>query len=159
MLNFKIKNMKALLIFLSTIFSFVYNAKAQAPDPVKWSATYQKTNAKEGFIIVKATIEKNWHTYSQRPTDAGPIPTSFTFSPSKGYELDGKTEEEGAHEEFVKAFDAKIFVFTGEAQFKQKINLKSKGSQKVNLKVEYMCCDDMMCLPPKTIELTVLLSS
>jgi DsbC/DsbD-like thiol-disulfide interchange protein len=147
--------MKTLLILLSTFLCSIGMLQAQAPSPVKWSASYEKVNDKEGFIHIKADIDKGWHTYSQRPTDAGPIPSSFTFTPSKGYELIGKTEEEGAHEEFVKAFDAKIFVFTGTALFKQKINLKSKGKQTIALKVEYMCCDDMMCLPPKTLELSV----
>lgn len=147
--------MRTLTAILITIISFFNGLYAQAINPVKWSATFEKMNEKEGYIQIKADIDKGWHTYSQRPTDAGPIPTSFTFTPSKGYDLIGKTEEDGAHEEFVKAFDAKIFVFTGVAMFKQQIKLNAKGKQSIPLKVEYMCCDDMMCLPPKTVDITV----
>jgi hypothetical protein len=147
--------MKSLVILLITIFSSFSSIHAQLPNPVKWSATFEKLNDEEGYIHIRAEIEKGWHTYSQRPTDVGPIPTSFTFAPSKDYELIGKTEENGAHEEFVKAFDAKIFVFTGIALFRQKIKLNSKGKMSIPFKVEFMCCDDMMCLPPKTLDMTV----
>jgi hypothetical protein len=83
------------------------------------------------------------------------LPTSFAFTKSAQYELLGKTEESEAHEEFVKAFEAKIFVFTGKAEFRQKIRHQGKGPLTVSFQVEYMCCNDMMCLPPKTVDLSV----
>ncbi len=145
--------MKNILLSLFSLFLFA-EAKSQAQNPVKWTATYKSISATEGEISINATIDNGWHTYSQRHTDAGPIPTSFKYTPTKDYELVGKTEESNAHEEFVKAFDAKIFVFTGKAEFKQKVKVKTKGAS-ITFKVEYMCCNDMMCLPPKTIDLTV----
>jgi thiol:disulfide interchange protein DsbD len=143
------KNLILLLFFIST------TAFTQVPNPVLWTATYKAINANEGEIIIQAAIEKGWHTYSQRPTEAGPIPTSFIFKSMPNYQLNDKTIETDAHEEFVKAFDAKIFVFTTKAEFKQKIKLKVKSGFTIPLKIEYMCCNDMMCLPPKTIELLV----
>lgn len=128
---------------------------SQAQDPVKWTVSYHPVSASEGEIVIHAAIDKGWHTYSQRPTDAGPIPTSFTFTPSKNYDTVGSVTESEAHEEFVPAFDAKIFVFTGKAEFRQKISIKAKPGFPVAVKVEYMTCNDMMCLPPKTAELTV----
>ena len=127
----------------------------QELNPVKWTAAYKAGSGKEGDIVITATIEKGWHTYSQRPTDAGPIPTTFTFTPSKGYSLDGKTTESDAHEEFVPAFDAKIFVFTGKAEFRQHVKLASGRPVNIPVKIEYMSCNDMMCLPPKTVSLMV----
>jgi len=141
-----------LLLFLS--FFIISTAKAQSPNPVKWTAVYKSISATEGEIIITAVLDKGWHTYSQRPTDAGPIPTSFSFTPSKDYSIVGKTEEGNAHEEFVKAFEAKVFVFNDKAEFKQKVKIIKKGAA-IAFKVDYMCCNDMMCLPPKTIELSV----
>ena len=123
--------------------------------PVKWITNYQASNANEGEIVITANIDKNWHIYSQRPTDAGPISTSFSFTPSKQYTLVGKTEELNAHEEFDKAFDAKIFVFNDKAEFRQKIKLTGKAGFVIPFKVEFMSCNDKMCLPPKTIDLSV----
>src|SRR3954469_18295436 len=108
-------------------FFLSLNSFAQTHNPVTWQASYKPITATEGEIIISAKIDKAWHTYSQRASTDGPIPTSFTFTPSKKYDLAGKTEESDAHEEFVKAFEANIFVFTDNAEFKQKIKLKDKG--------------------------------
>ncbi len=148
--------MKSLLTLVFAIISFQFSVFAQAQNPVKWSAQYKSINDQEGEVIITAEIDKGWHTYSQRPTDAGPIPTSITFTADKKVELVGKVSESEAHEEFVKAFEAKIFVFTEKAEFKQKVKLKSKSPLTINFKVEYMCCNDLMCLPPKTIDLSVV---
>lgn len=146
--------MKKILIILSAIIcSGLLNA--QAPNPVTWSAIYKAINASEGEIIIQAKIEKGWHTYSQRPTDAGPIPTSFKFKSLSNYQLIDKTKEINAHEEFVKAFDAKIYVFTDKAEFIQKIKLTGKAGFILPIMIEFMSCNDMMCLPPKTLELQV----
>jgi hypothetical protein len=136
--------------FLSS--AFIYG---QQEVPVTWNAAYKAISEKDGEIILSATIAQGWHTYSQRPTDAGPIPTSFSYTPMKSYKLDGKTVESDAHEEFVPAFDAKIFVFTGKAEFRQKLKLNGKAGFILPVKIEYMCCNDRMCLPPKVAELKV----
>ncbi|MCW3076941.1 MAG: hypothetical protein JWO32_1550 [Bacteroidetes bacterium] len=146
--------MKNLILILSFVFAFT-GLQSQTQNPVSWHATYKSISKTEGEIIITALIENGWHTYSQRDTKAGPIPTSFKFIPSKQYSLIGKTEESNAHEEYVKAFEAKILVFTAKAEFKQKIKLTGKDIPVVNFKIEYMCCNDMMCLPPKTIDLSV----
>lgn len=140
------------VLFLSLLVRF---SCAQAQDPVTWSATYHRIGDKEGEIVIAGALQKGWHTYSMRPTDAGPIPTSFTLSPSKDYSLAGKPAESGATEEFDKAFDAKLFVFHEKAELRQKIRLKGTAAFSLTVKVEYMSCNDMMCLPPKTATLQV----
>lgn len=144
------------LITLCLCFVAALGLKSQnQQNPVQWFASYKAISATEGEIVINALIDKGWHTYSQRPTDAGPIPTAFAFTNQGNYELVGKTQESDAHEEFVKAFDAKIFVFTNKAEFRQKIKLVGKSGFIIPFKVEFMCCNDNMCLPPKTIDLSV----
>jgi thiol:disulfide interchange protein DsbD len=146
--------MKNIITFCISLFTFL-SIQAQVQNPVKWVASYKSISATEGEIVISATIDKGWHTYSQKPTTDGPIPTSFNFTPSKQYQLIGKTEENQAHEEFQEAFGAKVFLFSDKAEFKQKIKITSKSGFAIPFKVEYMCCDDKMCLPPKTIDLNV----
>lgn len=136
-----------------SLFSFL--ALNAQQNPAVWSATYKSISATEGEIIIVAMLEKGWHTYSQRPTDAGPINTNITFPKSKDYTLVGKAEEAGAVEEFEKAFDAKVYSFSNKAEFHQKIKLNSKAGFSIPFKLEYICCNDNMCLPPKTIDLNV----
>lgn len=146
-------NLKSLIVLLSFLGPFL--GFSQTLNPVKWQAQYSDLPNNEGEITVTATIDKNWHIYSQKATDAGPIPTSFVFSPAKDFQLIGKPVEENAKEEYVKAFEAKVFVFEGKAVFKQKIkrtNLKAFSSL---VKLEYMTCNDMQCLPPKNVELSI----
>lgn len=147
--------MRALSIILILFFSPLFNL-GQSQNPVKWAVSYANINETEGVINITATIDPEWHIYSQRPTEAGPIPTSFTFTPVGNFEIKDKAEEENAKEEFVKAFEAKVFVFTGKAVFKQKIKRLNKGKFNTVVTLEYMTCNNMMCLPPKTIELPLV---
>lgn len=138
---------------LLILFCFCINAQDQ--NPITWMANYKAINSSEGIIVITANITKNWHMFSQKPTDAGPVPTSFIFQPSKQYQLMGITEEIGAKEEFIKEFDATLFLFTSKAEFSQKVKLMSKSGFNIKFKGEYMCCNDQMCLPPKLIELSI----
>jgi hypothetical protein len=153
--NFQLSRMsKNIFTTLFIAFSF-FKGISQTQNPVTWKAEYKSVSATEGEILVTATIEKGWHTYSQKATEAGPIPTSFKFTTSKQFTLIGKTEESNAHEEYVKAFEAKIFVFHDKAEFKQKIKRVDKNSFTIPFKIEFMSCNDAMCLPPKTIDISV----
>ena len=139
--------------WLLILFSFYI--KAQEQNPITWRANYKAINSSEGIIVITANIANGWHMFSQKPTDAGPVPTSFIFQPSKQFQLIGNTEEIGAKEEFIKEFDATLFLFSSKAEFSQKVKLLSKTGFNIKFKVEYMCCNDKMCLPPKTIELII----
>ena len=145
---------KTILTFSLVFFSFLNNY-SQGQNPVKWTASYTSVSETEGEITVIALIDRGWHTYSQQPNNAVPFPTLFSFKESKHYQLAGKTEEKNAHEEFDAALGEKLFVFTDKAEFKQKVKLNAKGSQTIAFKVEYICCDNKMCLPPTTIDLSI----
>ena len=146
--------MKKIIAITICLFSFL-GVKSQGQNPITWVASYKSISATEGEIIITPKIEKGWHTYSQKVTVDGPVPTSFKFAESKQYTLVGKVEETNVHEEFDKAFDAKIFVVTDKSEFKQKVKLAGKAGANIAFKVEFMCCNDMMCLPPKTVDLSV----
>ena len=146
--------MKHLYLIVCSLISMV--TFSQNPlKPVKWNATYVSISSTEGEIQFTASIEKKWHIYSQRPTDVGPIPTSFTITTSQDFELVGKVQEGQAHEEFVAAFDAKVFVFSDKAVFKQKIKLKNQKGFTIKTALEFMTCNDAQCLPPTTLDFSV----
>jgi thiol:disulfide interchange protein DsbD len=128
-------------------------------NPITWTATYLDKPNQEGELIITATIEDKWHIYSQRPSDAGVIPTSFTITSNSKMMLIGKVEETNAHEIFDKAFDAKVFTFDKEAVFTQKIKRNSKEMITVKITLEFMTCNDMQCLPPKLVDLIVTIPS
>lgn len=146
--------MKHLFFILFSLITFL--GLSQTPlKPVTWSVAYIPNGSTEGEIVFTATIEKKWHIYSQRPTDVGPIPTSFTVTPNASVELIGKVIENDAHEEFVAAFDAKVFVFSEVAIFRQKVLRKSGKAFTINTSLEFMTCNDVQCLPPTTLNFMV----
>lgn len=148
--------MKHFFLFICGFFSLVAFSQ-NTLNPVSWKTTYVDKGNNEGEIVITAAIEEKWHIYSQRPTDAGPIPTSFTVAANDAnYSAIGKVEEQDAHEEYVKAFEAKVFVFEHQAVFKQKIKRKNSKSFNVNVSLEFMSCNDMQCLPPKIVDLQVV---
>lgn len=154
--------MKYIIIIISLLTSLVSFSQMQPQaelNPITWKAVYNPLPGLEGEIIITATIENKWHIYSQRPSDAGAIPTSFTITPNSKITLIGKVEETNAHEEFDKAFDAKVFIFEKEAIFTQKIKRNSKENITIKITLEFMTCNDMQCLPPKLVDLLVNIPS
>ncbi len=147
--------MKRLILFLFALIPFL--GSSQTLNPVKWEVKFNELPNSEGEIIITAKIDKGWHIYSQNISpDAGPIPTSFNFSPGSNFELIGKTIETNAKEIHDKAFDTKMLIFDDKAIFKQKIKLKNSSGFNSPLKLEFMTCNDMQCLPPKTVDLQII---
>lgn len=144
---------KSFALFIGLfVFLSIY---AQSQNPMKWFASFTAISAKEGEITISGIIDKNWHTYSQQANNAVPFPTLFSFKESKQYRLLGTTQEYYAHEEFDGALGEKLLVFTDKVEFKQKVQLLTNAPQTILIKVEYICCDNKMCLPPTTIDLSV----
>jgi Disulphide bond corrector protein DsbC len=139
----------------SILVLFFGSASAQILEPVKWSCKAEKTDPGEATLIMKATIEKGWHLYSQNISDGGPIKTTFTFTPSADYELVGKPAEGKAFEFYDKNFEMQLAHFSGEADFVQKIKISNPKTFSVSGFVEFMVCDDEKCLPPSVVEFQI----
>jgi len=138
------------LSFLLLLISF-FSLQAQIMRPVKWSfSVEQKEN--EAVLLLKATIDPHWHLYSQDIGDGGPIPTSFKFTPSTDYELVGKVTEPKAAIFHDPNFDMDLKFFETAVTFKQKIKLKTTNSFSIKGTLEFMVCNDKMCLPPDEVE-------
>lgn len=145
--------MKKYIILLVGLL-FGATAYSQILKPVKWSYAAKRTSATEAVILVKATIDKGWHIYSQH-TGEGPVATSFTFAPSKSYSLIGKTSEPKAITKFEKAFSSNVSYFENTVVFQQKVKLKSAGAANVKGSLEFMVCNASKCLPPDEVEFTI----
>ncbi|RZK41595.1 MAG: sugar transporter [Pedobacter sp.] len=146
--------MKKITLILSLLFFTSLGAFAQLDDPVTWSYVAKKTSATEATVYIKATLEEDWHLYSQTVKPGGPVKTTFTFSPSKDFTLVGKTIEPKPISKFEKVFGMSVPYFQDEVVFQQKIKL-NKGATTVKGKVEFMVCNDTKCLPPSEVEFNV----
>lgn len=142
--------------WLILIFSFLFfNAQSQILKGIdKWEIK-SATKGKEATLTVKAFVLPGWHLYSQNIASGGPIPTSFTFKPSKNYQLTGKTNEPNGEEYFDPQFDMKIKFFDKDVEFNQKISILTDKEFKLKGSIEFMVCNDKQCLPPDVFEFEV----
>lgn len=146
--------MRRITLILSLLFFTSLGAFAQLEDPVTWSYVAKKTSPTEATVFIKASIEDNWHLYSQTVKPGGPSKTIFTFAKSKDYTLVGGTTEPKPISKFEKVFNMNVPYFEDQVVFQQKVKLK-KGTTTVKGKVEFMVCNDSKCLPPTEIEFSV----
>ncbi len=138
--------------FLTALLSIGALAQAQVLNPVKWSFSTKDLGNCEAELILKATIDKTWHLYSQKVMEDGPVPTSFAWIPNPSYTLLGRTSEPKPITKFEKVFDAELSYYEDEAVFKQRVRINSEKNLIIKGSLEYMTCDDGRCLPPETIE-------
>ena len=87
-----------ILVFPTLLFSQIFN-------PVEWEFSKEDLGGGEYELVFKASIEDGWYLYSQFVEDDGPLPTTFTFFESDGYELIGTTQEGEPKQEYDPNFD------------------------------------------------------
>lgn len=142
------------LVLLAVGLFFSLSASSQILKPVKWAYSAKKISKTEAIVAIKATIDEGWHLYSQYMADGGPVKTTFTFTPSKAYKLNGKTVEPKPVTKFEKTFDMNVSYFEKTAIFTQKVKITG-ANPVVKGTVEYMVCDDSQCLPPETVDFSI----
>ena len=119
-------------------------------DPVKWSFSSKQIDSNHYELLLDARIDEGWHLYAQElPSDNGPIATAFYFN-EEGHEFIGDVEEDGEMiTDFDPNFEMDLNYYSNEVLFIQKI--KTSGNL-VKGELEFMVCNEMMCLPPEVIE-------
>ena len=122
--------------FILAVLFLFQGISAQIKDPVKFKYNINNLGNNQYEAVLTATIEKNWHIYSQDlPEDSG-IPTEMKLSSKEGIDLIGKVVEVGKkYEEFSEAFGAQIVYYSNSVLFKQKFKLKN-GSKPANVTAE-----------------------
>jgi DsbC/DsbD-like thiol-disulfide interchange protein len=138
----KVTLLSLLVIMISAV------SMAQSNKEVKWAFSSKKIADKTYEVKLTATVNGNWHIYSQNVGVDGPIPTSFTFTKNPLVMLDGKVNEVGKliskNEE---VWGGIVRYYENKVEFVQKVKIKG-GKTNVAGKVEYMVCNDEKCLPP-----------
>jgi|SRR5690606_15206773 len=143
--------MKKLLLIVLLLSCF--SGKAQIYDPVQWTTAVKQVSETEYDLIATASIEDNWHLYSQNVPENGPLPTTFSFVGNNNYLKKGNTGEESGHTVEDPIFNMEIKYFETKATFVQRIRVKGEKGFSIDAVVEFMVCDDSKCLPPKEVDL------
>jgi thiol:disulfide interchange protein DsbD len=132
--------MKKLFFTLLTIFVFV-TSQAQLLDPVKWKTSIEQKSDTEFLLKFDATIQQEWHFFSQFTPDGGSLPTVFIYDGAKGnYQLVGKTTESKYKKVYSDIFEVDEYMFEGKAQFTQLVKVTNPNLKSIKVEVEYQAC-------------------
>lgn len=135
--------MKKYAYLLLFLFSFI-GAKAQVKDPVKWSSSIEKKSDTEFVLVFNATIEKEWHMYSQYTADGGALPMVITFNNSKGnYEPAKNAEESPTKKAFNDVFGVEETFWDGKATLKHTIKTTNPDNKIVQAQLDYQVCKEV----------------
>ena len=131
-----------LLVLLITTISF-----SQIIEPVKWDYYVNDLGNQEFEIIFNASIDKNWHLYSQELPEGGAIPTTFTFeNKNNDFELLNKVSESKSHTSYDQVFEMDLSYFEDHATFTQKVKRINNNASILPVLIEYQACDDEKCI-------------
>ncbi|MFN3640970.1 MAG: thiol:disulfide interchange protein, partial [Flavobacterium sp.] len=111
--------------FLIAIFGLLtLSTYSQILKPVQWTSTIEEAGTNEFILTFKATIDPEWHIYSQFTPEGGALPAEFGFENQEGnYELMGATEESVFKKVFNDIFEVDEYYFDKEATFTQRIKV------------------------------------
>ncbi|MDZ4204294.1 MAG: cytochrome c biogenesis protein CcdA [Bacteroidales bacterium] len=145
---------KSLYASLTTLV-IVVSANAQIVEPVKWSFSAERTSIQEATVVFTATIDDGWYLYSQHLPEGGPVPTNFNVESSTSFQLVGKVVEPKPIEKFDPIFKMDLKYFKGKVSFVQKIRPFASDAFVVKGYLEFMCCNNVSCLPPTPVEFSI----
>ncbi len=149
--------MKQLFLIMFTFaISLWLNAQSGSAKQVKWNFAAKKVASNTYEIKMTANVSGDFHIYAQNAGVEGPVPTSFNFSSNPLVALNGKTKEIGKlirKKEEVWGGDVNYYERT--VEFVQVVKLKGKAKTNVSGKVEFMVCNDSVCLPPSEVEFKI----
>lgn len=144
--------MRTILFSLLALISLSLNAQMGSAKQVNWTYSSKKIADKTYELQITATISGNYHLYATKAGIEGPVPTTFSFSPNPLLNYEGGILEKGKRiTKLESAWGGNVNFFEKTVTFVQKIKAKTNAKTNVNGKVEFMVCNDDMCLPPAEV--------
>ncbi len=155
--------------FLLAFVAFLLLASAAfaqgMENPVKWTASAEKTGEGAYTLIFRASIGDTYKSYSMFTDPAGAYPTELKYKNEADFELIGKAEEttsapanrkEGADP----LFDGAVVIsYKHDFEIRQKIKLKNAATTAISGYVTSMACDAESCLPPTDTDFAIDLAT
>lgn len=146
--------------FLATLLlsSIVLLSQAQVKNPVSWTFSSKKIDSKTFELQITATMDPKWHIYTLDHNGDIGVATSIKFNKNPLGELKGKTTTNTKPKKLKDPSTGEMVAFyEGKVTFTQVVTLKSAVKTNYTGTLEFMACDDKMCLPPteKTFSITL----
>jgi hypothetical protein len=105
---------------------------------------------------IRLELRQGYHVNSDKPTDPYLIPLKFTWTPGPA-EFTGIEYPAPVMQKFTFS-DKPLSVFEGDFKVKAKFKIPANalaGPAKLEGKLRYQACNDKMCLPPRTLDISI----
>ncbi|OAV69317.1 Thiol:disulfide interchange protein DsbD precursor [Bacteroidales bacterium Barb6XT] len=140
------------IITLFLLAAVVLSVQAQIMTPVKWKIRLEDTGTPEKAVVFAAVCDEGWHLYDMNLPEGGPVSTSFDFETVTGVELVGSPVPSVAPTKVQdEMFQMELRWYADAVSFTQKIKVTDAAGFALVGEVEFMACNDAMCLPPERI--------
>ncbi len=150
------KTIQNLFLLFVSLFAHTAHSQSGSAKQVTWSYAAKKVSDKKYAVSITANISGNYHMYAQKAGVEGPVPTTISFSPNPLLTLEGKPTEQGKLiNKFESAWDGKVNFYEKTVTFVQMVNVKTKAKTSLNGKIEFMVCNDELCLPPSEVNFKI----
>lgn len=148
---------KIFLLSISALsFCLITMAQSGSAKQVEWAYSAKKIADKKFEVRITATILGTYHLYAQQAGVEGPVPTTITFTPNPLLTLEGKPSEQGKKiTKMEETWDGKVNFYEKTVTFVQMVNTKTKAKTSLNGKIEFMVCNDELCLPPSEVSFKI----
>lgn len=127
-------------------------AQTGSAKQTSWTFSAKKIADKKYEVKLTATLAGDFHLYAQDAGVDGPVPTTITFLPNPLLTLTGKPVEQGKKITKVEeVWGGKVNFYEKSITFVQTVTAKTKAKTTLNGKIEFMVCNDNVCLPPSEV--------
>ena len=122
--------------------------QAQLVDPVKWAFSVQEVNETEIDLVATATVDPQYHIYSTKMPELGPLPTVFEFEPSTDFEVVGEARDAIEGEKYYDdIFEVEYVQFKGTAVYAQRLKKLTDKAFTVMGAISAQVCKEGGCVP------------
>ncbi len=147
--------MQRIILFFGLLLTSLTAIAQKSSDKVKWTFSADKVNDTTFNLKIVANIAEGWHIFSFNPGgDGSMLPPEFSFTKNADVKLVGKMAEAGKLiKEDTKDLMGIVNYYKTKVTYTQKAIVKKSTSLKGSL--NFMVCDDQMCLPPVDKEFSI----
>lgn len=111
-----------------------------------------------GMAVVRLQIQKGYHVNANPPSLRYLIPTELQLTPAGGISVEFITYPDALTKTFSFSPDVPLKVYEGETIVKASLKANASaetGPHNLSAKLRVQACDDQVCYPPGTIDLTL----
>lgn len=133
-------------------------------NPVHWTSSGipQKPFRPGATLTAKlvARIDSGWHLYALEQEEGGPVPTEISLAGQSVLTL-GAVRASKPIQLFDPNFNKRVSLYVDKAAFELPLQIAVSappGPQHIAIHVRYQCCNESMCLPPRTAAVDLALT-